>query len=75
MGKAAYGWMIMRDEHIPGTVVRTRTIPVELGRLVYLLTDKTGAALPTRTWRHLGGGGGTLACLCPRVCMGVYAHV
>ncbi|XP_023503786.1 probable phospholipid-transporting ATPase IIB isoform X3 [Equus przewalskii] len=42
MGKAAYGWMIMRDENIPGTVVRTSTIPEELGRLVYLLTDKTG---------------------------------
>ncbi|XP_059751058.1 probable phospholipid-transporting ATPase IIB isoform X3 [Balaenoptera ricei] len=42
MGKAAYGWMIMKDENIPGTVVRTSTIPEELGRLVYLLTDKTG---------------------------------
>uniref|UniRef100_A0A673HPC2 Phospholipid-transporting ATPase n=1 Tax=Sinocyclocheilus rhinocerous TaxID=307959 RepID=A0A673HPC2_9TELE len=42
MGKSAYGWMIMRDENIPGTVVRTSTIPEELGRLVYLLTDKTG---------------------------------
>lgn len=42
MGKAAYGWMIMRDEAMPGTVVRTSTIPEELGRLVYLLTDKTG---------------------------------
>uniref|UniRef100_A0A8D0GLU8 Phospholipid-transporting ATPase n=1 Tax=Sphenodon punctatus TaxID=8508 RepID=A0A8D0GLU8_SPHPU len=42
MGKAAYGWMIMKDDHIPGTVVRTSTIPEELGRLVYLLTDKTG---------------------------------
>ncbi|XP_054549956.1 probable phospholipid-transporting ATPase IIB isoform X2 [Talpa occidentalis] len=42
MGKAAYGWMIMRDGAIPGTVVRTSTIPEELGRLVYLLTDKTG---------------------------------
>ncbi|XP_073535012.1 probable phospholipid-transporting ATPase IIB isoform X3 [Phyllobates terribilis] len=42
MGKAAYGWLIMRDENIPGTVVRTSTIPEELGRLVYLLTDKTG---------------------------------
>ncbi|KAG8504359.1 LOW QUALITY PROTEIN: putative phospholipid-transporting ATPase IIB [Galemys pyrenaicus] len=42
MGKAAYGWMIMRDAAIPGTVVRTSTIPEELGRLVYLLTDKTG---------------------------------
>ncbi|XP_058436678.1 probable phospholipid-transporting ATPase IIB isoform X6 [Marmota monax] len=44
MGKAAYGWMIMKDENIPGTVVRTSTIPEELGRLVYLLTDKTGGA-------------------------------
>ncbi|KAK6491592.1 putative phospholipid-transporting ATPase IIB isoform X2 [Huso huso] len=42
MGKAVYGWMIMKDENIPGTVVRTSTIPEELGRLVYLLTDKTG---------------------------------
>uniref|UniRef100_A0A8B9FSG6 Phospholipid-transporting ATPase n=1 Tax=Amazona collaria TaxID=241587 RepID=A0A8B9FSG6_9PSIT len=42
MGKAAYGWMIMKDDNIPGTVVRTSTIPEELGRLVYLLTDKTG---------------------------------
>uniref|UniRef100_A0AAV2K0H0 P-type ATPase A domain-containing protein n=1 Tax=Knipowitschia caucasica TaxID=637954 RepID=A0AAV2K0H0_KNICA len=42
MGKAAYGWMIMKDQNIPGTVVRTSTIPEELGRLVYLLTDKTG---------------------------------
>uniref|UniRef100_A0A8C1SK56 Phospholipid-transporting ATPase n=1 Tax=Cyprinus carpio TaxID=7962 RepID=A0A8C1SK56_CYPCA len=41
MGKSAYGWMIMKDENIPGTVVRTSTIPEELGRLAYLLTDKT----------------------------------
>lgn len=45
MGKAAYGWMIMKDENIPGTVVRTSTIPEELGRLVYLLTDKTGTSV------------------------------
>ncbi|XP_047663840.1 probable phospholipid-transporting ATPase IIB isoform X1 [Tachysurus fulvidraco] len=42
MGKSAYGWIIMKDENIPGTVVRTSTIPEELGRIVYLLTDKTG---------------------------------
>ncbi|XP_026145773.1 putative phospholipid-transporting ATPase IIB isoform X1 [Carassius auratus] len=42
MGKSAYGWMITKDENIPGTVVRTSTIPEELGRLAYLLTDKTG---------------------------------
>lgn len=46
MGKSAYGWMITRDENIPGTVVRTSTIPEELGRLVYLLTDKTGEHQP-----------------------------
>lgn len=44
MGKSAYGWMITKDENIPGTVVRTSTIPEELGRLVYLLTDKTGGS-------------------------------
>lgn len=42
MGQAAYGWIIMKDECIPGTVVGISTIPKELGRLVYLLTDKTG---------------------------------
>lgn len=34
--------MIMKDESIPGTVVRTSSIPKELGCLVYLLGDKTG---------------------------------
>lgn len=52
MGKAAYGWMIMKDENIPGTVVRTSTIPEELGRLVYLLTDKTGRCHNV-TWNNL----------------------
>ncbi|NXN18076.1 ATP9B ATPase, partial [Indicator maculatus] len=42
MGKAAYGWLIARDEHMPGSAVRTSTIPEELGRLLYLLSDKTG---------------------------------
>uniref|UniRef100_A0A8C4NK30 Phospholipid-transporting ATPase n=1 Tax=Eptatretus burgeri TaxID=7764 RepID=A0A8C4NK30_EPTBU len=42
MGKVAFGWMIMRDDEIPGTVVRTSTIPEQLGRIVYLLSDKTG---------------------------------
>lgn len=32
----------MRDSDIPGTIVRTSTIPEELGRVEYLLTDKTG---------------------------------
>ena len=42
MGKMVYSWMIQRDAAIPGTVVRTSTIPEELGRVEYLLTDKTG---------------------------------
>lgn len=53
MGKAAYGWMIMKDENIPGTVVRTSTIPEELGRLVYLLTDKTGKCCKGEKKSHL----------------------
>lgn len=42
VGKAFYSWVIQRDNEIAGTVVRTTTIPEELGRINYLLTDKTG---------------------------------
>lgn len=42
MGKAAYSWLVMRDKQIPGTVVRSTTIPEELGRISYLMSDKTG---------------------------------
>uniref|UniRef100_A0A8C5R3D3 Phospholipid-transporting ATPase n=1 Tax=Leptobrachium leishanense TaxID=445787 RepID=A0A8C5R3D3_9ANUR len=42
MGKIVYSWMIRRDPKIPGTVVRSSTIPEQLGRISYLLTDKTG---------------------------------
>ncbi|GBM70525.1 putative phospholipid-transporting ATPase IIB [Araneus ventricosus] len=42
MGKMVYSWMIQKDKDIPNTVVRSTTIPEELGRLTFLLSDKTG---------------------------------
>ena len=42
LGKSAYSWFIQRDPGIPGAVVRTSTIPEDLGRIEYLLSDKTG---------------------------------
>ncbi len=42
MGKIVYCFLVMRDEEISGTVVRSTTIPEELGRIQYVLTDKTG---------------------------------
>lgn len=42
MAKSIYGRFIERDKDIPGTVVRTSTIPEDLGRIEYLLSDKTG---------------------------------
>ena len=42
LGKSVYAWFIHRDMDIPGTVVRSSTIPEDLGRIEYLLTDKTG---------------------------------
>ena len=42
MGKTVYAYYIERDKGIPDTVVRTSTIPEDLGRIEYLLSDKTG---------------------------------
>ncbi|XP_055940659.1 probable phospholipid-transporting ATPase IIB isoform X3 [Argiope bruennichi] len=42
MGKMVYSWMMQKDKDIPNTVVRSTTIPEELGRLTFLLSDKTG---------------------------------
>ncbi|KAI8884283.1 phospholipid-translocating P-type ATPase [Backusella circina FSU 941] len=42
MGKSVYAHQIEKDKSIPGTIVRTSTLPEELGRIEYLLSDKTG---------------------------------
>ena len=42
MGKTVYARQIQSDPEIPGTIVRTSTLPEELGRIEYLLSDKTG---------------------------------
>ena len=42
MGKIFYSWSIGRDKNIPGTQARSTTIPEELGRVSYLMSDKTG---------------------------------
>lgn len=42
MAKLFYSWKIGRDKEIPNTVIRSSTIPEELGRVSFLLSDKTG---------------------------------
>ena len=42
LGKVFYCWGIYTDDQIPGTIPRNSTIPEELGRVQFLLTDKTG---------------------------------
>ena len=42
MCKLVSSWLMMHDDDIEGTVVRCTTIPEELGRVNYLLSDKTG---------------------------------
>jgi phospholipid-translocating ATPase len=42
MAKVFYCYTIYKDEDIPGTIPRNSTIPEELGRIQFLLTDKTG---------------------------------
>ena len=42
MAKIYYSASIQRDEKIDGTVARNSSIPEELGRIQFLLSDKTG---------------------------------
>lgn len=42
LAKSVYASQIHRDHEIPNTIVRTSTIPEDLGRIEYLLSDKTG---------------------------------
>ncbi|CDF88065.1 probable phospholipid-transporting ATPase NEO1 [Zygosaccharomyces bailii ISA1307] len=42
LAKSVYAYQIEHDQTIPETVVRTSTIPEDLGRIEYLLSDKTG---------------------------------
>jgi phospholipid-translocating ATPase len=42
MAKIWYSYLIENDDSIPGTKVRNSSIPEELGRIQWLLSDKTG---------------------------------
>lgn len=42
LAKSVYASQIHSDRDIPNTIVRTSTIPEDLGRIEYLLSDKTG---------------------------------
>ena len=42
LAKIYYSYLISNDADIPGCIVRNSTIPEELGRIQFVLTDKTG---------------------------------
>jgi phospholipid-translocating ATPase len=54
MAKSVYGRFIQRDKDIPDTLVRTSTIPEDLGRIEYLLSDKTGTLTQNGKFCSLG---------------------
>jgi phospholipid-translocating ATPase len=42
MAKLVYSFFIMMDKSISGAIVRNSNLPEEMGRISYVLTDKTG---------------------------------
>lgn len=60
MSRVVYSYMIQKDKEIPGVVVRTTTIHEDLGRIAYLLTDKTGTLTRNEmVFRNIQFGKGT----------------
>lgn len=42
LAKLWYSYCINKDDEIAGTIARNSNIPEELGRIQFLITDKTG---------------------------------
>jgi phospholipid-translocating ATPase len=59
IGKLAYAYFVQSDRHISGAMVRNSGIPEQLGRLSFLLSDKTGTLTQNiMTWSrfHVAAG-------------------
>jgi len=86
LAKIVYSFFIQHDPAISGTVVRSTTIPEDLGRVSYLLTDKTGTLTQNlMTFKRLFIGGNRIVgkeeaqralnnALCERVCCEIYIN-